>query len=144
MGKGHANGFAFWWEINILVGSWILNTIEPTLRTSLNYLNGQMNCEKIWRSVSCGKTYLENMSLRSPWQIANKVEIQWACTSGGNCSTAAVVIKERDEEKVYQFFMGLNDAIFGTVWLSIIKEELVPKIKLVYAKITKASNTGCY
>lgn len=26
-----------WWEVNTLVGSWILNTIEPTLRTSINY-----------------------------------------------------------------------------------------------------------
>lgn len=26
-----------WWEVNSLVGSWILNIIEPTLRTSIKY-----------------------------------------------------------------------------------------------------------
>lgn len=26
-----------WWKMNTLVGSWILNTIEPSLHSSINY-----------------------------------------------------------------------------------------------------------
>lgn len=50
------------------------------------------------------------------------------CDDDRNCSNATFIVKERDEEKVYQFFVGLNDVVFGTVRSSIIKQEPVPKI----------------
>lgn len=31
--------------------------------------------------------------------------------------------KEREERQIYQFLIGLNDEVFGTVWPNIIQEE---------------------
>lgn len=46
-------------------------------------------------------------------------------------------LKEKDEEKVYHLLIGLNDIIFGIVRSSIIQQEPMSKIKLVYVNITK-------
>lgn len=48
---------------------------------------------------------------------------------------APTIIKEREEEQVYHFFMGLNDFLYGTVRSSIIQEEPIPKVKTVFQKI---------
>lgn len=37
-----------WWEINILVNSWILNTIEPSLHSSINYLE---RADELWADL---------------------------------------------------------------------------------------------
>lgn len=51
--------------------------------------------------------------------------------------TALVLVKEKEEEHVYQFFMGLNDSTFGTVRSHIIQKGPLPKIKTVSARICK-------
>lgn len=33
-----------WWIINTMVDSWILNTIEPNLRTTMSYAKYVANC----------------------------------------------------------------------------------------------------
>lgn len=48
---------------------------------------------------------------------------------------AKIIIKEREDEQVYQLLMGLND-VYSTVRSSIIQEETLPKIK-VYTRICK-------
>lgn len=51
--------------------------------------------------------------------------------------TTTLIVKERDEERVYQFLMGLNDSMYGTVRSSIIPEEPLTKVKSVFARIWK-------
>lgn len=36
------------WTINILVGLWILNTIEPNLRTTISYIE---RCDELWADL---------------------------------------------------------------------------------------------
>lgn len=59
------------------------------------------------------------------------------CDDNGTCSVTAVVKKDKEEEKAYQFRMRLIDSMFGVVRSSIIQKEPVPKIKLVFAMVTK-------
>lgn len=47
---------------------------------------------------------------------------------------APMIIKEREEERVYQFLIGLNDSLYGTVGYSIIQEEPLPKVKTSVCK----------
>lgn len=42
--------------------------------------------------------------------------------------SSSFITKERDEEKVFQFLMGLNNALYGTVRWNIKQQELVPKV----------------
>lgn len=45
--------------------------------------------------------------------------------------------KKRDEERFFQFLIGLNDTIYGTVRPNIIQQELMPKVKTILAQICK-------
>lgn len=38
---------------------------------------------------------------------------------------------------MFQFFMGLNDSIFGTIRSHIIQDEPLPKIKIVFSRVSK-------
>lgn len=85
MGKSHAFGFAIkeeigtfdglipipkddqdkeeeLWEINTLVNPWILNTMEPSLRSSMNYTE---RVDELWAYLKerffCWKRNQENM-----------------------------------------------------------------------------------
>lgn len=49
----------------------------------------------------------------------------------------SLVTKKREEEKVFQFLMELNDTIYGTVRSNTIQQEPVPKVKMVLARIRK-------
>lgn len=46
-----------------------------------------------------------------------------------DCATISAILKEREEEKVYQFLIGLDDVVFGTVRSSIIQQILFQKKK---------------
>lgn len=37
-----------WWTINTMVGSWILNAIEPNLRTTMPYAE---RCNELWADL---------------------------------------------------------------------------------------------
>lgn len=41
-------------------------------------------------------------------------------STANNFDILIIITKEREKEKIYQFSIGLNDAIFGTVHLNII------------------------
>lgn len=52
--------------------------------------------------------------------------------------------EERKEEQLYQFLMGLNDEVFGTVRSNIIQEEPSPKLKQIVARIASARRSNAH
>lgn len=60
-----------------------------------------------------------------------------SCDSGGHCGNFGAVTKEREEEKVCQFLMGLNDAVYGAFQSGIIQQESIPLIIHILARILK-------
>lgn len=59
-----------------------------------------------------------------------------------NSEILIIITKEREEEKIFQFIMGLNDAIFGTVRSNIIQEEPLPKLKAILTGIARKNTIG--
>ncbi|KAL0423723.1 UNVERIFIED_CONTAM: hypothetical protein Sradi_0907100 [Sesamum radiatum] len=55
------------------------------------------------------------------------------CTSGAKYD----LLREREEEKLHQFFMGLDDALSGTVRSQILNLDPLPTMNKSYAMITK-------
>lgn len=53
------------------------------------------------------------------------------------CSAAAAYEKEREEERVHQFIMGLDDSKFGNVVTAIIKADELPDLGNAYAKVIR-------
>lgn len=48
-----------WWEINTLVGQWILNTIKPTIQSSINYYE---HTDELW--IDLKECFLVDNELR--------------------------------------------------------------------------------
>lgn len=119
-----------WWKVNTLVGSWILNTIESSLRTSITYskrvdeLRTELkecflgvhrprkyeikatlaNCKQ-GEDSAASVYYAKLKKLRD--ECANNTQIP-SC----ECGALTAITKERGEEKSYQFFYGFKRFIF--------------------------------
>ncbi|XP_010485132.1 PREDICTED: uncharacterized protein LOC104763464 [Camelina sativa] len=53
------------------------------------------------------------------------------------CRAATQIAKEREDEKVHQFVMGLNESQFRNVICQIIDAELMPDLAQAYAKVIR-------
>lgn len=53
------------------------------------------------------------------------------------CNAAAVYEKERKDERVHQFVMGLDESRFGHVVTAIIEADVLPDLGRVYNKIVR-------
>ncbi|XP_020276643.1 uncharacterized protein LOC109850963 [Asparagus officinalis] len=71
--------------------------------------------------------------LKGMWDELSSYSKIPTCT----CGAAQEFIKEREEEKLHQFLMGLDDAVFRTVRSQILSMEPLPSLSRAYATITR-------
>lgn len=144
-----------WYAINSMIVGLIFNTIDPSLRSSLSY----MDCAKtLWEDL------MERFSIRNDMRIHQlkidivnwkqsgqsatsyyeKLKTMWeelggytkylACTcSGCTCGAITELAQEREKEKTHQFLMGLDDGMFGTARLNILCMTPLPNVNRVYS-----------
>ena len=77
-------------------------------------------------------------------ELANSDKIP-SCTCGGcKCGIDAQLEKRREEEKVHQLLMGLDDASYGTVRSNILASDPLSSLNRVYAMLVrrKSENDG--
>ncbi|KAK4429083.1 hypothetical protein Salat_1208300 [Sesamum alatum] len=55
--------------------------------------------------------------------------------SGCKCNITAELMKKQENERIHQFLMGLDDAVFGTVRSNILSMEPIPSLMRVYSMI---------
>ncbi|XP_072066096.1 uncharacterized protein [Arachis hypogaea] len=143
-----------WWTVQSMIILWILNTIEPSLRTTVTYAK---NAKTLWEdikerfSVTNGpriqqlKPDLTRCKQEGASMAAyyGKLKILWdelancdqipKCTCGGcKCSIGSQLEKRREEEKVHQLLMGLNDVSYATMRSSILATDPLPSLNRVY------------
>lgn len=53
------------------------------------------------------------------------------------CGAVTAFTKEKEEEKIHQFVMGLDDSHFGGLCTGIIAADPLPSLGEVYAKIIR-------
>lgn len=75
--------------------------------------------------------YFGRLSIK--WEEMQTYRPSPPCT----CSAARIYEKEREDERVHQFIMGLDDSRFGNVVSSIIEADELPDIGKVYAKVIR-------
>ena len=146
-----------WLAMNAMLVGWIFNTIDPSLRSSLSYLE---NVKDLWDDLkerfSIGndvrihqlktdiancKQYGQNVAayygkLKTMWEaLASYMKNPTCSCAGCTCDAAQELAQEREKEKVHQFLMGLDDAIFGTVRSNILSMSPLPNINRVYAMV---------
>lgn len=71
--------------------------------------------------------------LAKMWEELDMYKPLPACS----CSAAAEYEKERDEEKVHQFVMGLDESRFGGVCQGIISSDSLVDLGEAYAKVIR-------
>lgn len=62
------------WTLNIMVGSWILNTIEPSIKQIITYSE---RCDELWaelKDFSLKRMVVNKMRLWLPYAIVNRLD----------------------------------------------------------------------
>ena len=139
--------------------SWVFNTIEPTLRSTISYME---NVKELWEEIkqrlSIGnglrvqqlKSDLVNCKqkgqgkvvyygrLKSLWDELNNYDSIPVCTcTGCKCNITTQLKKKQKEERVHQFLMGLDEDGYGTVRSNILSTEPLPNLNGVYVMIVQ-------
>ncbi|XP_012847972.1 PREDICTED: uncharacterized protein LOC105967929 [Erythranthe guttata] len=148
-----------WWSVNSMLVSWIFNTIEPTLRSTISYME---DVKDLWEeikqrfSVSNGprvqqiRSDLANCKqngqsivtyygrLKSLWDELNNYDPIPVCECAGcKCNVTTKLNKKREEERIHQFLMGLDEGGYETVRSNILSAESLPNLNRVYAMVVQ-------
>ncbi|KAF7839183.1 retrovirus-related Pol polyprotein from transposon TNT 1-94 [Senna tora] len=144
-----------WWAVNSMLVSWVRNTIEPTLRSTISHME---NVKDLWEDIrqrfSMGngprvqqlRSDLANCKLNGEaivtyygklkmlWdELGNYEQIPVCSCTGCKCDVAAKLEKKAEEDKVHQFLMGLDEEGYGTLRSNILSTEPLHNLNRVYA-----------
>ncbi|KNA05415.1 hypothetical protein SOVF_190600, partial [Spinacia oleracea] len=145
---------AQWVKVNSTLGAWIHNTLDAAIRSTvpltdnvkdmwddikerfsigngprINELKHQIaNCEQQGDSVV---TYYGR--LRKLWEeLAAYLTPPCSCTC--TCGSKAALTKEREDEKIHQFLIGLDSTLYGNVQSNILMQDPLPSLNSVFSK----------
>lgn len=146
-----------WWTVLSMLVSWILNTIEPSLRSTISYME---NAQDLWEDIKerfsvvngpriqqlksdlaeCKQGGMSMVAyygkLKSLWdEVASYQQIPRCTCRGCKCDIVSQLEKRREEEKVHQFLMGLDNSTYGTVRSSLLATDPLPSLNRVYSTL---------
>jgi hypothetical protein len=144
-----------WWTVQSMIVSWILNTVEPNLRSTISY---HENARDLWEDIkerfsvangpkihqlkadlaACKQAGMNIAAyygkLKVLWdELTNHEQIPLCSCNGCNCGIAVKLEKRREEEWVHQFLMGFDDAVYGTVRSNLLATDLLPYLNRIYS-----------
>lgn len=151
--EGHAD-LESWLSVNSMIVGWLRTSIEPKVRSTVTFIT---DAHKLWenlkerfsvgnkvrvhqlmsRLASCrqdGDAVIDYYGrLAKMWEELQTYRPPPPCT----CDAAALYEKEREDERVHQFVMGLDESRFGHVVTAIIEADVLPDLGKVYNKIVR-------
>ncbi|XP_074268494.1 uncharacterized protein LOC141591901 [Silene latifolia] len=144
-----------WRQCNAMLKSWIRCSIEETLHASINFSGTVV---EIWKelqdSYSTGnsprvhqlKTELADCKQRKGQSVIDyytKMKTIWdelanyskvhQCT----CGAAESILKEREDEKVHQFLMGLDNSLYGHIRSNLLMEDEITSLTRAYSLVLR-------
>ncbi|XP_026409954.1 uncharacterized protein LOC113305058 [Papaver somniferum] len=148
-----------WWSVNSMLIVWIATSIESNLRSTITYYE---KAKELWDdlkqrfSIGNGPRMMQLRSnlakckqdgqaiaayfgrLKFFWEeLSNHVKPPLCRCNKCTCLLAAQWNKQREEERVHRFFMGLDDIIYGTVLSHIISQDPLYSLSRVYALVVQ-------
>lgn len=144
-----------WEVVNSMLVAWIMNTIEPTLKTSISMVdevkllwddlklqfsagNGPRISElraEIANSRQGGDSVMVYFGrLKKMWDELAVYKPIRTCSCG---EVMKQLEEDRDEERTNTFLNGLDSVRFGTVRSTITSMEPLPKLPQVYQRIVR-------
>lgn len=146
-----------WVSANSMVALWILNTIDAKVRRTLA---NKEDPQELWKEIkdrfsegngpriqeikaelAClrqgGASVIDYFGrLTKLWDDLTNYEKTVVCKCGNcTCNLTMEVEKKRDEDKIHQFLLGLDEEVYGAVRASIISTDPLPSINQVYSKV---------
>ncbi|XP_074281615.1 uncharacterized protein LOC141606139 [Silene latifolia] len=97
-----------WRQCNAMVKAWIRNSIDPKLHPSISFPGA---VTEIWKEL----------------------KDRYSCT----CGAAADLAKEKEEEKVHQFLMGLDTSLYGNIRTNLLMEDEITTLNRAYALVLR-------
>lgn len=138
-----------WWANNAMVVSWIRLTVAPDLSSSLSHHEIAFD---LWThiqkrfSVKNGqrvqrlKTELANCQQKGSAVEAyyGKLTKLWTSLADfQRAKTVEEIAKEREEDKLHQFLMGLDESLFGAVKSSLLSRDPLPSLDEAYQVVSQ-------
>ncbi|XP_074271111.1 uncharacterized protein LOC141595037 [Silene latifolia] len=143
-----------WRQCNAMLRAWLRNVIDPKLHPSITFTQ---SIEEIWEELqgrySAGnaprvhqlkselneckqgkETIVEYYTrLKIIWDELAKYSKIKDCT----CGAAVSIAKEKEEEKVHQFLMGLDAKLYGQIRANLLMEDPIAPLNRVYALVLR-------
>ena len=140
-----------WTSVNSMVVGWLRTSIVPRVRSTVSFIS---DATELWESLR------RRFSVGNKVRIHQIVSLIAACRQEGQsvidyygrlvvlwdelqsyrvipvctCGAGAQIAKEREDEKVHQFVMGLDESRFGNVICQIVDADPMPDLAQAYAK----------
>ncbi|WVZ13460.1 hypothetical protein V8G54_011026 [Vigna mungo] len=129
-----------WWTNNSLLVSWIMNTVEPALRSTISHMEV---AQDLWDDMK------ERFSIMNGPRIQQLKAELIECKQKGltiipsckcglcTCNLGSMLEKKREEEKVHQFLTGLDEIVYTTVRSNLRAQDPLPTLNKVYSTLVQ-------
>ncbi|XP_074305190.1 uncharacterized protein LOC141640232 [Silene latifolia] len=145
-----------WRQCNAMVKGWLRSVIDEKLHSSITF-SAAASVFDIWKELkerySTGnaprvhqlKSELSEcrQGTRSVVEYYTHLKTIWdelgnySRVPNCTCGAAAELIKEKDEEKVHQFIMGLNTSLYGHIRSNLLMEDNLTSLSRAYALVLR-------
>lgn len=140
-----------WMTVNSMIVGWIRVSIEPKVRSTVTFIavsfqlwsnlkqrfsvHNKVRLHQLKGQISTcrqdGQSVLQYFGkLSSLWEEYFLLRPLPVCT----CRVADTLSKERDEDKVHDFLLGLDDVRYGNLCTTIIGLDPLPTLEEFYSK----------
>ncbi|KAJ4769381.1 hypothetical protein LUZ62_053638 [Rhynchospora pubera] len=148
-----------WDMCNSMMVSWLFNSIDSDLQPSIAYCE---TVKELWDDLkerfsvgNAPRIYQLKSEIAAAKQHGNSVVAYYTrlkgmwdelsshapvpfCTCGGcTCNLTSKLLKDREDEKIHQFLMGLDDSVFGNVRTHILGMDPMPSLSKVYSMVVQ-------
>ncbi|XP_074301404.1 uncharacterized protein LOC141632792 [Silene latifolia] len=144
-----------WVVVNCTLVQWIRNMIDSTLLDNISYPD---EASVLWSELKAQyavvdgtmihnlKTQLNNCKqikgmdvttyygkLKTLWESIGKHEPPFSCRCGKcECGIGPAALKRQDNERLHQFFMGLDHTLYGNIRSSQFQQDPLPALSRAY------------
>ncbi|XP_015170021.1 uncharacterized protein [Solanum tuberosum] len=149
--------FQQWERCDDMVTSWILNSLSPDLRDSLQYVN---NAQELWAELEerydqtngCKLYQLQKelndlvqgtldvtgyyTKMKKLWEDMSIVDVSSQCSCVCTCGGKIMLVKTEQDRRLIQFLMGLNE-IYTVIRGNILMMSTLPSMAQTFAILSQ-------
>ncbi|XP_074373551.1 uncharacterized protein LOC141713885 [Apium graveolens] len=123
------NQKAQWVQVNSILGAWIQNTLDASIRSSVPITD---NVKDMWDDIRIRFSAGNGPRINELIELASYLTPPCSCAC--TCGSKTALAKEREDESVHQFLSGLDSTIYENVQTNILMQDPLPSLNIVLNK----------